>query len=416
MSEDQQTQPESVNSEPQTPPTPSSADQSGTGLENIIETAEPTQNRELPFLKAQSVKVLRTTIDILEGIVGRLEAEPVRELPATAAPPASMPLSAPSLDTPTTTPKLESVSDDVEPVISLPTSDTPAGVQQPSVTPDLESVSDDQVEPVISRPASDTPAGVQQPSVTSEFESVSDDQVEAVISRPASNIPTVAPKASVQEPVIERSPQPTKPNLIDRLLPSFRSVQAFWDNTLVKIRALLPDAWNNKLSDWALTGAIAGIVTILLVTTAALLPETPDQLAKAPPNSIEAPPKLVAPEPPEPVEVEPPPAPELTPEQSLIAAIQTQVAEITDQYGNGLIQSIEANFLGSRLIVKVSDGWYDLQEPQQNKLADEILSRSQELDFSKLEITDLEGTLLARSPVVGSNMVILKRQELAVNL
>jgi len=138
-------------------------------------------------------------------------------------------------------------------------------------------------------------------------------------------------------------------------------------------------------------------------------------VAKAPPNTINAPPELKAPEQPQPVEVEPPPTPELTPEQSLISAIQNQVAEVTQQYGNGLIRSIEANFLASRLIVKVNNGWYDLKESQQNKLADEILRRSKGLDFSKLEITDLNGTLLARSPVVGPNMVILKRQELAAN-
>jgi hypothetical protein len=139
-------------------------------------------------------------------------------------------------------------------------------------------------------------------------------------------------------------------------------------------------------------------------------------VAKAPPNTIDAPPELKAPKPAQPVEVIPPPEPELTPEQSLVASIQQQVAEITDRYGNGLIQSIEANFMASRLMVKVSDRWYELKESQQNKLADEILRRSREMDFSKLEITDIQGTLVARNPVVGSNMVILKRQELAVNL
>jgi hypothetical protein len=178
----------------------------------------------------------------------------------------------------------------------------------------------------------------------------------------------------------------------------------------------LPSAWSNNLSDWALTGAIAGVVVVVLVTTAALLPDTPAQVAKAPPETIETPPELTAPQPPQPVEVAPSPQPELTPEQSLVASIQQQVAELSDRYGKGLIQSIEANFLASRLIVKVSDGWYTLEESQQDKLADDILRRSREMDFSKLEITDLEGTLLARNPVVGTNMVILKRQELAANL
>jgi hypothetical protein len=230
------------------------------------------------------------------------------------------------------------------------------------------------------------------------------------------NIPTVTPKPTTQELAEERFSPPAKPKLTDRILPSFRRFQAFWDATLQKVRSLLPQPWNQKLSDWGLTGAIAGIVVVLLWTTVALLPKTPAQVAKAPPNSIEAPPELTAPKPPQPVEVEAPPPPELTPEQSLIAGIQNQVAEITNHYGNGLIYAIEANFQSSRLIVKVSNGWYDLKESQQNKLADEILSRANTLDFSKLEITDLKGALLARSPVVGPNMVILKRQDLAANL
>lgn len=208
--------------------------------------------------------------------------------------------------------------------------------------------------------------------------------------------------------------EPSKPKLLDRLLPSFGKVEAFWDGVLAKIRSLLP-ASLAQLSDWMITGAIALVVVLLLVTTAALLPETEAQVAKAPPNSIEAPPELKAPEPPQLVEVEPPPAPVLTPEQSLIAGIQNQVAEITEQYGNGLIQSIQANFDASRLVVTVNNGWYDIQEPKQNKLADDILRRANELDFSKLQIVDLKGTLLARSPVVGKSMVILKRQELAAN-
>lgn len=217
-------------------------------------------------------------------------------------------------------------------------------------------------------------------------------------------------------PTVAPIPAPTKPKIIDRILPSFGKVEAFWDGTLAKIRSLLPNTWSEKLSDWALTSAIAGIIVLLLWTTVALLPETETQLAKEPPNTIEAPAELKAPEPPQPVEIEAPPAPELTPEQSLIAGIQNQVAEITDKYGNGLIQSIEANFEASRLLIKVNNGWYDLKESQQNNLADEILRRSNDLDFSRLQITDAKGTLLARSPVVGSKMVILKRQELAANL
>jgi hypothetical protein len=78
---------------------------------------------------------------------------------------------------------------------------------------------------------------------------------------------------------------------------------------------------------------------------------------------------------------------------------------------SGLIQSVQANFRVSRLTVKVGDGWYELSEPQQDNLANEMLRRAQELNFSKLEITDPEATLLARSPVVGTEMVILQRSQ-----
>jgi hypothetical protein len=349
MSDEQQQQPEAAESQTPTPPTPKAVGQPATGYPSGM--VQRFKKQEQPFLKAQGIKVLRGTIGLLEGIVEKLEEDPVKEAPP-AVPPATPSVSAPIVDTTATIPKPEVVSRVAQPVQEAPISDTPAVASKPTkakAEPELASV-------------------------------------------------------------------PTKPSLFDRLLPSFNKVQAFWDTTLSKIRSFLPQAWNEKLSDWGLTGAIAGIIVLILVTTAALLPDTPAQVAKAPPNTIEAPPELKAPKKPQPVEPEPLPTPELTPEQSLIAAIQQQVADITDRYGSGLIRSVEANFLGSRLLVKVSDGWYNLNESQQNKLADEMLLRSREMDFSKLEITDLKGSLLARSPVVGPNMVILKRQELAANV
>ncbi|MFB8787610.1 MAG: hypothetical protein U7123_01850 [Potamolinea sp.] len=346
MSEDEQKQPESVNSESQEQPTPSVADQTTTQGQKTSKTAATTRKPSQPFLKAQSIKILRGTIGLLEGVVENLEAELV------AKPVATKTVATKISDTTTTTPKVDSVSSVGEAIASTTTSDTP----------------------------------------------------------------TVTPKPTTQELTQKHFSETAKPKLTDRILPSFPAVEAFWDGTLQKVRSLLPTAWSEKLSDWALTGAIATIVVLLLVTTATMLPETPAQVAKAPPNSIEAPPELTAPEPPEPVEEVPPPEPELTPEQSLIAGIQNQVSEITEKYGNGLIESIQANFEASRLVIKVSNGWYYLKEAQQNKLADEILRRSSELDFIKLEITDSNGTLLARNPVVGKNMIILKREDVAANL
>ncbi len=142
--------------------------------------------------------------------------------------------------------------------------------------------------------------------------------------------------------------------------------------------------------------------------------EPPIALEPEPVDEPPAPLEDLIPEPEPEVAVERPsiaPAPPiaLTPEQALLAAIQDQVADITNQYADGLIRAIQANFRTSRLTVKVDDAWYELSESRQNKLAAEMLDRAQALEFNRLIITDAEDTLLARSPVVGSEMIILRR-------
>jgi hypothetical protein len=228
----------------------------------------------------------------------------------------------------------------------------------------------------------------------------------------------------------------------DQSRPWREQVQARWRQLLVWVRSRLPESANKKLSDPALSGVIIGSVFILFWIVSSILspnpapqvavaptPPTPIQKAPSPASSpipLTSPtpspsiaPEIKAPEPQKTVEPVPLPTPIpspsptptliLTPEQKLIAAIQDQVAEVSDRYADGLIRSVQANFKSSRLTVKVSNDWYSLPRSQQDQVAAEMLRRSQELDFSNLEITDTEGTLLARSPVVGSTMVILKR-------
>ncbi|MDZ7958994.1 MAG: hypothetical protein RMY34_14120 [Aulosira sp. DedQUE10] len=233
--------------------------------------------------------------------------------------------------------------------------------------------------------------------------------------------------------------------------PGTEETPGFWGGLLAKIRAVLPANLSAKLSDTALTGIIASIAVILIWTTTTFLTNKPAEIAIAPPTEeVPAPiptptptvttppsPELATPETPAPekitpspeVEVPPPepepeptptpePTPEptptpvvqLTPEQVLIAAIENQVAEISDRIASGLIKSIQANFRTSNLTVKISDDWYSLTESQQNKLAADILQRSQELDFSHLEVVDFQDRLVARNPVVGNKMIIFKRR------
>jgi len=252
----------------------------------------------------------------------------------------------------------------------------------------------------------------------------------------------------------------------NRVVPFFKNLwQRFvplWAKLVTQIRTRLPENLSQTLNDRALSSIVASVLIVLFWTTSSLFSsKPPTKVAVAPvptertaskkvtpvskpiqpefgsPAPIAVPTDLTAPEPekpavsPEPIAEEPSepvvvePAPEaalpepekpaapivpLTPEQTLIASIQDQVVTITDPYLSGLIESIKPSFGKSRLSVLVNDGWYGLNRSQQDKLGDELLKRSQELDFSNLEITDAKGMVLARSPVVGSTMVVLKRK------
>jgi hypothetical protein len=249
----------------------------------------------------------------------------------------------------------------------------------------------------------------------------------------AAEVNSVPPKVAVKS---------DKKSVSKRTEGSFlETVGVVWRSIVRLVRDLLPPSANQKLSDPILNAAIAAILIVAIgLTLNSFSAKPPQKLAKVPfpaaqqspatfddfmasgtPKSPEAIapsepisakfksnlPDLVAPEKPQPVEIIPPPP--LTPEQSLIAAIQNQVAEITNRLGGGLVESVQANFSSSILTVKVAQDWYKLSEAEQNQLATKMWKEANSLDFSKLEIANMEGKLIARSPVVGSEMIILDR-------
>lgn len=127
--------------------------------------------------------------------------------------------------------------------------------------------------------------------------------------------------------------------------------------------------------------------------------------------------------PPQAVPVAPPPAPkpapepprpprptEIDPNARLIEAIQAEVSAISDRYSEALILGVEANFVGSRLRLRLSEGWGTLTASQQDQLAQEVFQQARELGFRRLEIVDEGDRLLARSPVIGTEMLIVSRE------
>ena len=231
-----------------------------------------------------------------------------------------------------------------------------------------------------------------------------------------------------------------------------------WKQCLKPIRDRLPTDLNAKLGDRALSGILASSIVVLFWFTSSLFssnPPQPAQIATRPPLMIpteptEFPSDLSAPasapeivtapveepiaeiaietpkiepetaeptiEPvveapiPEPIAEVPPPEPEieLTPEQKRTAEIQSQVMEISDRFITGLVVAVEPN--RERLNVRVSKDWYRFNPEQQDQFANELWAKSQTFDLNTLEIIDAQGTLLARPPIVGESMIILKRK------
>jgi len=215
-----------------------------------------------------------------------------------------------------------------------------------------------------------------------------------------------------------------------------------WDGFLRTFRLFLPSNISNNVSDTVLTGIFAVIFVVTIgISTFTFIPKSVE-VATVPPVEEVIPPKsviepeiipksviepeviptpVVEPEaiPTPVIETEPTPIPvvELTPEQALLAAIENQFSEISISVKNTkdknivsqLIKPLQANFRTSDLTVKISDIWYNLEKSQQDKLAAEILQRSQELNFIHLEVVDSQKKIIARSPVVGNEMIIFNR-------
>ncbi len=200
-----------------------------------------------------------------------------------------------------------------------------------------------------------------------------------------------------------------------------------WRQALLpKVRSRLPSSvqgWGARL----LSGALATLLLLLLwlgfsvwgslsSSSTSIVSTPPSSPTPAPspqiPDTLTIPPAAPASDStsdPASDDAIPTPRLELTPEQQLIASIQDQVADVTRTYRDQLVTSIQANFRRSLLSVKVSADWYSLSPTQQDQLASEMLRRSKTLEFSKLELIDEAGQLLARSPVVGTDIVILHR-------
>jgi hypothetical protein len=177
-------------------------------------------------------------------------------------------------------------------------------------------------------------------------------------------------------------------------------VWATWNAVLPKLRALLPEPWKTRLPNQIFTAIALALLLVILSVPSLLSPAQSTAIAR---SDQPAPTQATKPQPTE----SPKSAPMV--DASKLAKIQDRVVEVADQYTPGLVQSIKVNSRQSRLTVTLDDAWYALLPDPQDKLASEILKRSRQFKFNRLELTDAAGTLLARSPMVGSTMLVLER-------
>ncbi len=212
--------------------------------------------------------------------------------------------------------------------------------------------------------------------------------------------------------------QPKELGVVDQLLLWLSDGVTLWKRFLRWVRSQLPP--NLQLSDGLLTAIALGLLILCLalwnplgsgrssraVTTHEPLPRTEAEESS---SEVEAPASLPARDLADPLALEEaqPPAP--SSEDRLIADIQDRVSAISRSYGVGLIQSVEVNLPANTLGVNLAEAWYGLLTSQQDEIAQDIYQQAQGLNFSTLQLRDPDGVVVARNPVVGNTMVVLRR-------
>jgi hypothetical protein len=172
-----------------------------------------------------------------------------------------------------------------------------------------------------------------------------------------------------------------------------------WTATIHQFRRILPGSLR-QLSDPILTAIVIGFVTVAIwVVDSFALPGVDPTVATEPAPAVATRSHSA--------EI----APKINPDLAFITAIQTQLSDITSQYPDKIVRGLQVDVATDRLIVQLAPAWYTLDESSQNDLTDRMWLQAKANHFTKLEIQDADGKSIARSPVVGREMIILQRRQ-----
>ena len=224
-----------------------------------------------------------------------------------------------------------------------------------------------------------------------------------------------------EEPIDLPEPQPKATSTREALAwlgPVWRRVVVSWRRILAGIRTRIPAA--AKLPDAVLSGVLIGGL-VLLLTVFNNVRQPSSVVVEAPPAiapSVEEEPLLEPPLADASPSTETPSAPPDSPELELdpaerdrIAELQTQLTTGSLSNGNGVVESVQADFKHNQLTINLTNGWYRLSGYEQEELANTFKQRSVAMTFDDVELRSPNGDLVARSPVVGNNMIILQREQ-----
>jgi hypothetical protein len=193
------------------------------------------------------------------------------------------------------------------------------------------------------------------------------------------------------------------PPLLDRsnprnskLSPTATAI-GFWTAIIQLFRRILPPPIR-QLSDALLTAilAIGLTVTIWFVDGWLATPAQPPVVITPPAEIVTQPTSTARP---------------IDPEQAFIDAIQAQLNEITSQYPDDIINTLQVDLPRDLAIVRLNPVWYTIDDDQQDRLSDRMWLQARANHFGKLELQDPTGHTIARSPVVGQHMVVLQRRQ-----
>ncbi|MEL6321674.1 MAG: hypothetical protein AAFQ57_13660, partial [Cyanobacteria bacterium J06626_14] len=177
--------------------------------------------------------------------------------------------------------------------------------------------------------------------------------------------------------------------------PILKQLWRLWRRLLAILRErLLPDAIK-PLSDVTLTIVAVGIIYgISWVTSAISLSPSAPPVISSQPATIET-------------NRQPVKAPSANAKR--ITTIQKNLTEAVSSYGDDFVQTVDIDPIGDRLTAGLDWEWYRLNARQQDQIANALLIAFQDFDINNLDVVDPDGVRVARSPVIGSSMIVFER-------